>query len=87
MKTITIFLRKKSGSELCAKQYFVSMNGISLPAFPFEFSVETVSNKVIDIKENQKMPAKNNVRCKLSARVFAIINRKTPFVNTCKFAS
>ena len=29
----------------------------------------------------------NNVRCKLLVRVFAVINRKTPFVNTLKFAS
>jgi len=29
----------------------------------------------------------NNVRCKLLARVFAVINRGTPFVNTQKFAA
>jgi hypothetical protein len=63
------------------------MSGISLPAFPFEFSVETVSNRAIDIKENQKMPVINNVGCKQLTRVFVVINRKTPFVNTCKFAS
>jgi transposase len=34
-----------------------------------------------------KMLVINNVRCKLLARVFAVINRNTPFVNTCKFAS
>ena len=34
-----------------------------------------------------KMLALNNVRCKLLARVFAVINRKTPFINTFKFAS
>jgi transposase len=34
-----------------------------------------------------KMLVINNVRGKLLARVFAVINRKTPFVNTKKFAS
>ena len=34
-----------------------------------------------------KMPVINNIRCKLLARVFAVINRKTPFVNMLKFAS
>ena len=38
------------------------------------------------IKEGKsKMLALNNVRCKLLARVFAVINRKTPFVDICKF--
>ena len=34
-----------------------------------------------------KMLVINNVRAKLLARVFAVINRGTPFVNTCKFAA
>ena len=34
-----------------------------------------------------KMLVINNVRCKLLARIFAVINRKTPFINTFKFAS
>ena len=29
----------------------------------------------------------NNIRCKLLARAFAVINRGTPFVNTQKFAA
>ena len=41
-----------------------------------------------EIKEGKaKMPVINNVRAKLLARVFAVINRGTPFVNTCKFAA
>ena len=40
------------------------------------------------VKEGKsKMLVINNVRCKLLARVFAVINRKTPFINTFKFAS
>lgn len=29
----------------------------------------------------------NNIRCKLISRVFAVVNRKTPYINTYKFAS
>lgn len=29
----------------------------------------------------------NNVRCKIIDRVFSVINRKTPYINTYKFAS
>jgi len=29
----------------------------------------------------------NNIRCKILARVFAVVNRQTPFVNTQKFAA
>jgi transposase len=40
------------------------------------------------VKEGKsKMLVINNVRCKLLARVFAVINRKAPFINTQKFAS
>ena len=40
------------------------------------------------VKEGKnKMPVINNIKCKLISRVFAVINRNTPFVNTFKFAS
>jgi len=29
----------------------------------------------------------NNIRCKLISRVFAVVNRETPYINTFKFAS
>jgi len=29
----------------------------------------------------------NNIRCKLISRVFAVIERQTPYINTYKFAS
>lgn len=32
-----------------------------------------------------KMLVLNNIRCKLLGRVFAVINRGTPYVNTAKF--
>jgi len=46
---------------------------------------EYYQRKVKDGKA--KMLVINNVRAKLLARVFAVINRGTPFVNTCKFAA
>ncbi len=33
------------------------------------------------------MLVQNNIRCKLISRVFSVVNRNTPFVNTYKFAS
>jgi len=33
------------------------------------------------------MPVMNNIRCKLLARAFAVVSRRTPFVNTQKFAA
>ena len=40
------------------------------------------------VKEGKpKMLVLNNVRCKLLSRVFAVVNRNTPFINTFKFAS
>ena len=29
----------------------------------------------------------NNIKCKIISRVFSVINRKTPYINTYKFAS
>jgi len=33
------------------------------------------------------MSVLNAIRCKILSRVFAVINRQTPFVNTHKFAA
>ena len=33
-----------------------------------------------------KMLVLNNIRCKIIGRVFAVINRQTPYINTYKFA-
>ena len=41
------------------------------------------------LKKEGKNPmlVMNNLRCKLLSRVFAVINRQTPFVNINKFAA
>ena len=33
------------------------------------------------------MSVMNAIKCKVAARVFATVNRNTPFVNTLKFAA
>jgi hypothetical protein len=42
-------------------------------------------NKVAEGKS--KMLVINNVRCKLLARIFSVVKRGTPFVDTFKFAA
>lgn len=39
------------------------------------------------IEGKNSMLIMNNIRCKLISRVFAVINRETPYINTYKFAS
>jgi len=58
------FSQEKSGSELCAKQDLRSIGGISLPAFPFEFSVEQASNRMIDIERSNKGLAYSMIKTK-----------------------
>ena len=48
--------------------------------------IKTYYDKKVN-EGKSKMLVLNNVRCKLLARVFAVINRETPFINTLKFAS
>ncbi len=43
---------------------------------------------ITQIKEGKNpMPVMNNLRCKLLSRIFAVVNRQTPFVNINKFAA
>jgi transposase len=39
------------------------------------------------VEGKNKMLIINNIRCKLLARIFAVINRNSPYVNTHRFAS
>ena len=50
-------------------------------------SKRTIELYIKQAEGKSKMLVINNVIAKLLARVFAVINRGTPFVNTCKFAS
>jgi len=62
------------------------LNMCALVATSYDKELKTYYER--KVKEGKsKMLVLNNVRCKLLARVFAVINRKTPFINTFKFAS
>jgi len=62
------------------------LNMCALTALRHDRELKTYyQRKVEDGKA--KMLVINNIRCKLLARVFAVINRKSPFVNTQKFAA
>ena len=51
IKNSCYFLIRENGSELsCLQDFIISIFRISLPVFPFEFSVEKASNRMIDIK-------------------------------------
>jgi transposase len=39
------------------------------------------------VEGKNSMLVLNNIRCKLISRIFAVINRQTPYINTYKFAS
>jgi hypothetical protein len=50
MKKNHIFTQKKSGSELLVQLDLISISRISLPTFPFESTVESASNRIIDVR-------------------------------------
>jgi transposase len=62
------------------------LNMCALGAIRHDKSIKVYYERKVN-EGKPKMLVLNNVRCKLLARVFAIINRKTPFINTFKFAS
>jgi hypothetical protein len=47
---VLFFLKRKAEVNYASFKIFISIARISLPAFPFEFSVEKASNRMIDIK-------------------------------------
>jgi hypothetical protein len=57
MKKIQHFSERKAEVNYRACKIFRSMCRISLPAFPFEFSVEKASNRMIDIGSNKGFKA------------------------------
>jgi transposase len=57
-----------------------------LTAIKYDTELKIYYNRKKDEGKNP-MLVMNNIRCKLLARAFAVINRGTPFVNTQKFAA
>jgi transposase len=62
------------------------LNMCALVAIRHDKELKTYYERKLE-EGKPKMLVINNVRCKLLARVFAVINRNTLFVNTYKFAS
>lgn len=56
-----------------------------LTAIKYDPQLKEYYNKKKEEGKNT-MLVMNNIRCKLISRVFSVINRKTPFINTYKFA-
>ena len=48
---------KKRGNELSALEDLRSILRINIPVFPFEFSVEKASNKMIDVRSKKDFKA------------------------------
>ena len=73
--TLQILLKMKSLLNMCA---------LSIKKYDKEIA-EYYKKKVSEGKN--PMLVMNNIRCKILSRVFATINRGTPYVNTHKFAA
>jgi transposase len=68
---------KKLKSLLCMCALAATAHDKELKAY-YERKVKEGKPKILVI---------NNVKCKILARIFSVVKRKTPFVNTFKFAS
>ena len=72
--------------HLADKKLKSLLNMCAIVAVRHDKELETYYKRKVKEGKN-KMLVMNNIRCKLLARVFAVINRKTPYINTFKFAS
>ena len=70
---------------LADKKLKALLNMCAICAVRYDQELKTYYERKI-AEGKSKMLVVNNVRCKLLARVFAVVNRETPFVNTSKFA-
>jgi hypothetical protein len=57
----------------------------ALSAIKYDPQLKEYYNKKKEEGKN-KMLVLNNIRCKIIGRIFAVINRQTPYINTYKFA-
>jgi transposase len=68
------------------KQMKSLLNMCALTAKKYDYQMKVYfERKVADGKN--KMLVLNNIRCKLISRIFAVINREQPYINTAKFAA
>ena len=72
-------------SQLANKKIKALIHMCAITAIQHNPEMKKYYNKRIDIGKS-KMSTINIIRNKLIARIFAVINRQTPYVNTMKFA-
>jgi transposase len=77
---------KTQVSPLADKKLKSLLNMCALVAIRHDKELKTYYERKVS-EGKSKMLVINNVRCKLLARIFAVINRNSPFINTWKFAS
>ena len=82
----TSIQRRDKVHPLADKKLKTLLNMCALSAIRHEKELKVYYERKVE-EGKSKMLVLNNVRCKLLARVFAVINRKIPFIKTCKFAS
>ena len=72
--------------HLADKKMKSLLNMCALVAVKHDKSIKAYYERKV-MEGKPKMLVINNVRCKLLSRVFAVISRETPFINTFKLAS
>lgn len=68
------------------KQLKSLLNMCALSSKKYDPQIKAYFDKKVAEGKN-KMLVLNNIRCKILSRVFAVINRETPYINTYKFAA
>ncbi|HRN49646.1 MAG TPA: IS110 family transposase [Niabella sp.] len=77
---------KTKVSHFAQKRLKSAIHLAALTSKKYDAEIKKYFEKKVEEGKN-KMLVLNAIRCKLIARAFAVINRKTPFVNTQKFAA
>jgi len=73
-------------NHLAVKKMKSLLQMCAMTALKYDAQVKQYYDKKKDEGKNS-MLVLNNIRCKLISRVFAVIKRETPYVNTYKFAT
>jgi transposase len=81
----TSIRRRDKVHPLADKKLKTLLNMCALGAIRHDKELKAYYDRKVG-EGKSKMLVLNNVRCKLLARVFAVVNRGVPFVNTFKFA-
>lgn len=77
---------KTKVSQLANKKMKALLNMCARTAIQYNYEIKAYYERKL-IKGDNPMAILNNIRNKLLARIFAVVQRGTPYVNTYKFAS